>query len=64
VPWDWCWFCNVSTVGTPDAVADSLLDHLGTAGFLGALGLFVVCFGAGGGLRFPGIYSNMVRSFS
>lgn len=45
-------------------MADSLFDHLGTAGFLGTFGLFVECFGAGGGLRFPGMYSKIVRSLS
>lgn len=45
-------------------MGSSLFPHFGTAGFFGTFGLAVVCLGAGGGLRFPGINSKMVRSFS
>jgi len=46
------------------AAANSLFPPLRTAGFFGSLGLFVVCFGAGGGLRLPGMNSKIVRSLS
>lgn len=42
----------------------SLVLNFGTAGFFGALGLEVVCFGAGGGETLPLTNSKIVASLS
>ena len=58
--WDWDKFCwlvrRYTTLG--QLAIKNILAGLRTAGALGALGLLeaaVVCFGAGGGVTFPGI---------